>query len=111
VELWWASSWKGCAGADFADGILSPVLSPFAGVGAFVRVFGSVVKAECRFAGVTAEGEEVELMAVGELAVGADGFEVCGVHFGVGRALRRGIGGSHDCRGSSNLWGLIQNVE
>jgi len=95
----WASSWTSCAGADFAHRVLSPVLGPFAGVGALVRVFGSVVKAECGFAGIAAEGQEVELMAVGELAVGADGFEVCRVHFGIGRVLGRGIGGSHDCRG------------
>jgi hypothetical protein len=51
-------------------------------------------------------------MAVGELAVGADGFEVCRVHFGVGRVLGRGIGGRHDCRRFSIYSNyLVQNVE
>ncbi len=41
-------------------------------MGTFVGEFGAVIEAERGFAGVAAEGEEVELMAVGELAVGAD---------------------------------------
>ena len=38
--------------------------------------FGAVVEAECSFAGFAAEGEEVEDVAVGVLAVGAYGVEV-----------------------------------
>ena len=38
--------------------------------------FGAVVEAECFFAGFAAEGEEVEDVAVGVLAVGAYGVEV-----------------------------------
>ena len=58
--------------------------------------FGAVVKAECSFAGFTSEGEKVEDVAVGVLAVGAYGVEVF-VHgcegLGVGGGL--GGGGSH----------------
>ena len=43
-----------------------------------------MVEAECAVAGVAAEGQEVELAAVGVLAVGADGFEVFGVEHGEG---------------------------
>ena len=63
-----------------ADAVFSSVLGPFAGVAAFVRRLGAVVEAVGVVAGVAAEGEEVELVAVGELAVRADGFEVGGVH-------------------------------
>ena len=45
--------------------------------------FGAMVKAESGSARVTAEREEVELMAVGELAVSTDRFEVRRIHFGV----------------------------
>ena len=38
--------------------------------------FGAVVEAECSFAGLAAEGEDVEDVAVGVLAVGAYGVEV-----------------------------------
>jgi hypothetical protein len=99
VEGCWDSSGKSCGGVDFAHRVFSPVLGPLAGVGALVCVFGSVVKAECGFAGIAAEGQEVKLMAVRELAVGADGFEVGRVHFGEGRILGRGMRGRHDCRG------------
>jgi hypothetical protein len=49
-------------------------------------------------AGVAAEGEEIELVAIGELAVGADGFEVVIVHFceglfGGGRVVGGVMGG------------------
>jgi hypothetical protein len=37
-----------------------------------VRGFGAVVETEGAVAGFAAEGKEVELVAVGELAVGAD---------------------------------------
>jgi hypothetical protein len=66
----------GCANA-----VLPPVLGPFASMGALVGGFGAVVEAEGVVAGVAAEGEEVELVAVGELAVRANGFEVVVVHF------------------------------
>jgi len=45
---------------------------PFAGMGAFVGGFGAVVETEGAAAGFAAEGEEVELAAVFELAVAAD---------------------------------------
>ena len=38
--------------------------------------FGAVVEAVGVFAGFAAEGEEVELVAVGVVAMGADGVEV-----------------------------------
>ena len=38
--------------------------------------FGAVVEAECSFAGLATEREEVEDVAVGVLAVGAYGIEV-----------------------------------
>lgn len=46
--------------------------SPVSGVGTFVGGFGAVVEAEGAPAGFAAEGEEVELSAVFELAVAAD---------------------------------------
>ena len=62
--------------------------------------FGAVVEAEGVVAGVAAEGEEIKLVAVRELAVSADGFEVVVVHFGEGlfgrRGMIRGIVGGHD---------------
>ena len=61
-----------CDVIDFAHGVFPSVLRPFAGVSTFVGYFGAVIEAEGGFARVAAEGEEVELMAVGELAVGAD---------------------------------------
>lgn len=64
---------------------------PLAGMRAFVRGFGAVVEAEGVFAGFTAEGEEVELVAVGVLAVGAYSVEVF-VHSGEGLRVR-GRGG------------------
>lgn len=45
---------------------------PFSSVRAFVGCFGAVVEAEGASAGFAAEGEEVELAAVFELAVAAD---------------------------------------
>ena len=44
-------------------------------------------------AGVAAEGQEVELLAVRELAVSADGFEVVVLHLGEGLFGRRGVVG------------------
>lgn len=46
--------------------------------------FGAVLEAEGAVAGFAAEGEEVELAAVFELAVAADGFEVFVGHLGEG---------------------------
>lgn len=55
---------------------------------AFVGGFGAVVEAEGVLAGFAAEGEEVELVAVGVLAVGTYGFKVF-VHGGEGLGVRR----------------------
>ena len=60
--------------------------------------FGAVVEAVCAFAGFAAEGEEIELVAVGVLTVGTDRFEVF-VHGGEGLGLGRRGGsgrGRHD---------------
>ena len=54
--------------------------------------FGAVVEAECSFAGLAAEGEEVEDVAVGVLAVGAYGVEVF-VHGCEGLGVGGGWGG------------------
>ena len=99
----WLGALRRCEGCGFlcagegrgwcADAVFPSVLGPFAGVGAFVSRLGPVVEAECVVAGVAAEGEEVELVAVGELAVRADGFEVVVVHFGEGLVGRRGVVG------------------
>ena len=58
--------------------------------------FGAVVEAECCFAGFAAEGEEVEDVAVGVLAVGAYGVKVF-VHGceGLGIGGGGGVGGGH----------------
>ena len=75
-------SWLSCAGdvgGRSPDGVSPSVARPFACFGTLVRGLCAVVEAECAVAGVAAEGEEVELAAVGVLAVGADGFEVFGV--------------------------------
>lgn len=62
-----------CRGAVFflVCGAVAPA-RPFARVGAFVGSFGAVIEAEGASAGFAAEGEEVELAAVFELAVAAD---------------------------------------
>lgn len=44
--------------------------------------FRPVVKTVCAVAGVASEGEEIENVAVGKLAVGADGIEVVIVVYG-----------------------------
>ena len=62
--------------------------------------FGAVVEAECSFAGFASEGEEVEDVAVGVLAVGAYGVEVF-VHGCEGL----GVGGGLD-RGGGHGWGI-----
>ncbi len=49
---------------------------PFACSGAFVPGLGAMFETVGAFAGFAAEGEEVELVAVGVLAMGADGFEI-----------------------------------
>ena len=53
-------------------------------MGAFVGGFGAVVEAVGVVAGVAAEGEEVQLVAVGKVAVVADGIKVGIVHGCVG---------------------------
>ena len=60
---------------------------PFALARAFVGGFGAVVEAEGTMAGFAAEGQEVELATVFELAVAADGFEVLVGHLGEGLLL------------------------
>lgn len=52
-----------------------------------MRNFAAVVETEGAVAGFAAEGEEVQLAAVFELAVAADGFEVCVCHLGEGFLL------------------------
>jgi hypothetical protein len=64
------------------DAGFASVFGPFAGVGALMGGFGAVLEAEGVVAGVAAEGEKVELVAVRELAVGADGLEVVVAHCG-----------------------------
>lgn len=59
-------------------------------MGALVRGFGAVVEAEGVAAGFAAEGEEVELVAVGVFAVVAYGFDVF-VHGGEGWRVRRKV--------------------
>lgn len=56
---------------------------PFAGSRTLVRGFAAVVEAEGVEAGFAAKGEEVELVAVGILAMGADEGWVFLVHFGI----------------------------
>lgn len=58
--------------------------------------FGAVVEAVGTFAGFAAEREEIELVAVGVLAVGADGFDVF-VHGGEGLGLLRWRGSRRGC--------------
>jgi hypothetical protein len=74
------------------DAVAPAVASPFACFGAVVCCFGAVVEAKGGVAGVAAEGEEIELVAVGVLAVGADGFEVGGVEHRVCFGWRGGSG-------------------
>lgn len=98
----------GKGGGRCADAVFPPVLGPFAGVSALVSRFGAVVEAEGVVAGVAAEGEEVKLVAVGELAVSADGFEVVVMHFGEGLFGRRGVvrgvvGGHGEMRVDANI--------
>ena len=56
---------RGCAGGGATP-------RPVSGFRTFVCGFGSVVEAKCAEAGFAAEWEEVELVAVWVLAVGAD---------------------------------------
>lgn len=79
----------GCGGRKRSG--FPPRGRPLAGAGAFVGGFGAVVEAVGTFAGFAAEREEVQLVAVGVLAVGADGFDVL-VHGGEGLGLLRGRG-------------------
>lgn len=69
-------------------GSFPPCRGPLAGARAFVSCFGAVVETVGTFTGFAAEGEEIELVAVGVLAVGSNRFEVF-VHaskcLGVGR--------------------------
>ena len=72
---------------------------PFARAGASVPAFGSVIETVCSFAGFAAEGEEIELIAVGVLAVRTDGVEVF-VHGCEGLGVAWGAcGGCHGGRG------------
>ena len=80
-----------CAACSGCGGF-PPRGGPFAGASALVGCFGSVVEAEGVFTGLAPEGQEVKLVAVGILAVGADGFEVF-VHGGVGFGVGGGRGG------------------
>ena len=77
---------------------LALALRPGAGVGAFVGGFGAVVEAEGVVAGLAVEGEEVELVAVGELAVRAEeggvGVAYLGGHGGVACVVWVGGGGA-----------------
>lgn len=81
----------------------APCLGPLSGFGAGVRSFGPVVEAVGLFAGFAAEREEVELVAVGVVAVGTDGVKVLGLRKGHG-GIRLGFwwwnggrrGGCHD---------------
>ena len=75
-----------------------PCGRPFAGAGTFVSCFCAVIKAVGTFAGFTAEGKEIKLVAVGVLAVSTDRFDVF-VHDGKGLGLLRRRGsrrGRHD---------------
>ena len=86
------------SGACARGGFFSAGSGPGAGLGAFVRGFGAVVEAVGSFAGFAAKGEEVELVAVGVLAVGAYGFDFFvhgGEGLGVGRGGGLGGGGGH----------------
>jgi hypothetical protein len=57
-----------------------------------VRGFGAVIEAVCPAAGLAAKGKEVELVAIFELAVAADGFEIAVGHLSEG--LRFGVAAS-----------------
>jgi hypothetical protein len=71
-----------------------------------VGCFAAVVEAVFVVAGVAAEGEEVELVAVGVFAVGADCFDVGLVHGGVGGGFAGGgMGGGRGRHGGGiNGW-------
>lgn len=93
--------WFGGAGARCG---FSPASGcPGAGVRAGVGGLGAVVEAVGSVAGLAAEGEEVELVAVGVLAVGADGFDFF-VHGGEGLGVGCGGGLGGGGRHGSGLW-------
>lgn len=60
----------------------APPCGPFAGAAALVCCFGAVVEAEGAEARFAAEGEEVEDVAVGILAMRADEAGILFVHTG-----------------------------
>ena len=104
-------AWEGRGGCC-ADAVFAPVFRPLAGVGALVGRLGAVVEAVGVVAGVAAEGQEVELVAVGELAVGADRLEVVVVHFGEGLFGRRGVvGGGLGGHGVVRNWRPIYRLD
>jgi len=70
---------EGRGGGGVESGALA---GPVARLWALVGVFGAVVEAVGRFAGLAAEGQEVEHMAVGHLAVRPNGFNVA-LHLGI----------------------------
>lgn len=74
--------WRGAVLFLVGCAVVAPC--PVAGAGAFVRSFGPVFEAVGAVAGLAAEGEEIELAAVLELAVAADRFEVFIGHLGEG---------------------------
>ena len=77
-----------------ANAVAPSIASPFSRSGALVCSLAAVVETEGAVAGVAAKREEVELPAVGILAVGADGFEV--FVFEHGEGLVWGWLGGHD---------------
>ena len=86
-----------------------PRSGPFAGAGALVTCFRAVVETVSSFAGFAAKWEEVELIAIGVLAVGTYCFEVL-VHGceGLGFGWLGGGGrGRHD---GQDLWVYLGGV-
>ena len=67
-----------------ANTVPPSVARPLPSSGAFVCCLAAVVETEGAMAGVTTKREEIELAAVGVLAMGADGFEVIGLEHGEG---------------------------
>lgn len=69
-------------------GSFPPRGGPFAGMRAFVGGFGAMVETVGAAAGLAAEGQKVELVAISVLAVGTDVFNVL-LHGGVGGGVGR----------------------
>lgn len=87
----WFLAWK-CRGRWDEVRSFPSCGSPFASAGACVSGFGAMVHAKGVFARLAAEGEKVELMAVGVLAVCANGIDVI-VHCGKTLEFGRRSGG------------------